>query len=466
MHGDSPSTHEKALKINLNGAAYGAFAEIGAGQEVARWFFRVGGAAGTIAKTISAYDMNVSDAIYGPCERYVSRHRLQTMLDHEYDLQYQRLNEKRGQSTRFFAFANTVATRSYKRPEEGQGWMGIRFQARPQSPPSDIIIHVRMLDRENVQQQEAVGIMGVNLVHAALYLWETPDELIKSLMENLGSERVEVDMIKFSGPDFHGVDNRLMALRLVQQGLANAAMFTADGEVVHAAEVLYKRPILVERGSFRPVTCATIDMLECARRQFVHEPNVRGEDAVVLMEMTLHNLAEGGVIDHRDFLDRVDILGSLGKTVLISNYGEFYRLAAYLFRYTKKMIGLVLGAPTLHEIFEEKYYTDLEGGILESFGRLFKNALKLYVYPYRDPVTGIVQTADNLGVAPHLRHLYAYLTENRYIEGLRDIHESCLPIYAGDVLNSIKRGDASWEAKVPPQVAEVIKRRQLFGYCP
>jgi len=457
-------THQKALHVNLDPAKYGTFAEIGAGQEVARWFFRVGGAAGTIAKTISAYDMTVSDAIYGPSERYVSRHRLQTMLDHEYGLLEERLKEKRGASTRFFAYADTVTARSFKHTDESHGWMGIRFQTEPLKESSQIMIHVRMLEKENLQQQEALGIMGVNLIYGALYLHHDPLALIKSLIDSLSTDRVEVDMIKFSGADFQRVDNRVMSLELVNQGLANAAMFTADGEVVQAAEILYKKPILVERGSFRPVTKVTLDMLECAQAQFIQEPQVQGEEIVVLMEMTLKNLTDSGVIDHKDFLDRVDLLGSLGKTVLISNYAEFHRLASYLFRYTKKMIGVAMGVPTLKEIFEEKYYTDLEGGILESFGRLFKNALKLYVYPYKDPVTNSVITAGNLRVAPNLRHLYAYLVENLLIQSLRDYNEGCLPIFSRDVLARIRKNDPGWETLVPPQVAALIKERKLFGW--
>src|SRR2546423_1238812 len=386
------------------------------------------------------------------------------MLDHEYSLLEERLKDKRGATTRFFAYADTVTARSFKHVDESHGWMGIRFQTEPLKEASQILIHVRLLDKENLQQQEALGIMGVNLIYGALYLHHDPPALIKSLIDSLTTERVEVDMIKFSGSDFQRIDNRLMSLQLVQQGLANAAMFTADGEVVQAAEILYKKPILVERGSFRPVTKVTLDMLECAQAQFIQEPQVQGEQIVVLMEMTLKNLTDSGVIDHKDFLDRVDLLGSLGKTVLISNYGEFYRLAAYLFRYTKKMIGVAMGVPTLKELFEEKYYSDLEGGILESFGRLFKNALKLYVYPFRDPLTGSVITAGNLRVAPNLRHLYAYLMENLFIQGLRDINESCLPIFSRDVLARIRKGDSGWEQMVPPQVAALIKERKLFGW--
>lgn len=457
-------THQKALQINLDPGKYGTFAEIGAGQEVARWFFRVGGAAGTIAKSISAYDMTISDAIYGPAERYVTRQRLQAMFDHEYELLGQRLRESRGATTRFFVYADTVKARGYKQIDESHGWMGVRFQTQPLGEPSQILIHVRLLDYENVQQQEALGVMGVNVIFGALYHHNDPRTLIESLMDNLTTDRVEVDMIKFSGQAFEKVDNRLMSLELVRQGLSNAAMFTADGEVVQPAEVLYKKPILVERGSFRPVTKVTLDMLECAQAQFVQEPAVQGEKVVVLMEMTLKNLTTESGIDYKDFLDRIDLLGSLGKNVLISNYGEFYRLAAYLFRYTKKMIGIVMGVPTLRELFEEKYYTDLEGGILESFGRLFKNALKLYVYPCRDSASGSLITADNLRVAPNLRHLYAYMVENLYIQAIQDFNEACLPIFSRDVLAKIRQGDGSWESMVPPQVATLIKGRKLFGY--
>ena len=461
---EAGSTHQKTIQINLDASKYGTFAEIGAGQEVARWFFRVSGAAGTIAKTISAYDMTVSDAIYGKCERYVGRPRLQSMLDLEFELLVKRLDKKRGAHTKFFIFADTVATCIDSRQEDSHGWLGIRLQPQPRAKPSEIIIHVRLNDREKVQQQEALGILGVNLVHGALYRHEQPKELIASLLDGLTTERVQVDMIEFSGPAFRDVDNRFMSLQLVQQGLAEAVMFTADGEVVQASEALYQKPILVERGSFRPITNVTIDMLERARSQFVQEPNMKGKEPVVLMEMTLNNLTDCGEIDHQDFLDRVDILRTLGKTVLISNYGEYHRLAAYLFRYTKERVGLVIGVPSLREIFDEKYYSDLEGGILESFGRLFKNDLKLYVYPLRASRTAPLITAENLQVPPHLRDLYTYLLKNRCMECIRGYQEDYLPIFSRDVLAKLRAGDAGWEKMVPPPVARVIRRRKLFGF--
>jgi hypothetical protein len=457
------STHQKALQINLDPSKYGTFAEIGAGQEVARWFFRVGGAAGTIAKSISAYDMTISDAIYGHAERYVSRQRLETMLDREYGLLVERLMAKRGATTKFFVFANTVVARSYSRQDDAHGWLGIRFQTEPGQDPSQIICHVRLWDKENLPEQEALGIFGVNLVHGAVYLHEDPATLVESLVDNVGSDRIEVDMIQFSGPAFKKVENRLMALQLVQKGLTNAAMFTCDGEVMQPADALYKKCILVERGSFRPVTKVTLDMLRCAQALFVQEPNVHGEEVLTLMEMTLKNLSDGDKIDPQDFLDRVDILSALGKTVLISNFGEYHRLAAYFFRYTKKMIGIAMGVPTLREIFDEKYYADLSGGILESFGRMFKNDLKLYVYPLLEAKTGALISASNLRVAPNLRHLHAYLVENRFIETLRDYDQTALPIFSRDVLQKLRTDDKTWETMVPPEVAKIIRERNLFG---
>ena len=456
-------TDKKALQINLDAKKYGTFVEIGAGQEVARRFFRVGGAAGTIAKTMSAYDMTFSDAIYGPTDRYVSRVRLQTMLDREYDLLLERLNEKLGSERTFFVFADTVAARSFKQHNESHGWLGVRFQAEKRSDPSQIIIHVRMLDEANVDQQEALGVTGVNLLYGAFYYRE-PEKLISSLQENLAPGRIEVDMIKFGGPAFCNIDNRLMSLQLVSQGLTNAVMFTADGETVQPTEVFHKKAILVERGSFRPVTYATNDMLDGARRVFLTQSGCSEQDLVVLMEMTLENLLAEGQLNHADFLARVDILGALGRTVLISKFGEYYRLAGYLSRYTNRMIGLVMGVPSLMEIFDEKYYLNLEGGILEALGRMFKGGLKLYVYPMIDEGTGKIVTAKQVEVAPNLRSLFQYLIDNQFIEEIAHYHAEYLRIYPADALAKLQRGDSGWERMVPPEVVQIIKEREFFGY--
>jgi len=464
MNDRTLSPAQKAFQINRDADKYGTFAEIGAGQEVARWFFRVGGAAGTVAKTISAYDMAVSDAIYGPAERYVSRQRLQAMLDHEYGLLLERLDAKRGATTAFFVFADTVATHSFTRQEEGHGWLGIRFQTAPRQPPSDIVLHVRMLEKENFRQQEALGIIGVNLIHGAFYLHRDPETLIGALLDNLTWERVEVDMIRFHGPAFASVDNRLMALILVKQGLTEAAMFTAQGEAVQWNEVLYKKPVLVQRGRFRPITRATVDVLERAVEEFLREPDVRGETPVVLLEMNLRQLAAGEAIDHQDFLDRADTLAPLGRTVLVSNFRRYHRLAAYLARYTQKPIGLAMGAGKLAEIFNPAYYNRDEGGLLGGLGQLFKNPGRLYIYPFLNFATGEIHTAANFPIAPELRHLYAHLRENGFIRDIPNYDPECLRIRSQDVLDKIRSRDPSWEQLVPAPIVEVIKRKRLFGW--
>lgn len=456
-------THQKALEINLDSAKYGVFAEIGAGQEVARWFFRVGGASGTIAKTISAYDMTMSDAIYGPSERYVSRERLSKMLDHEFSLIVERLGEKLGAERGFFVFADTVVARSFSRTEDTHGWMGVRFQHEPNAEPSQAIIHVRLLDREAVAQQEAIGILGVNLLYGVFNHAGSRERFLRSLLDSLTGGRVEVDMIAVSGPAFAGEDNRVLSLLLVAMGLTHATMISKTGEVVQPSEVLYKRPILVMRGAFRPLTRTMADLLDGALSEFVQEPEVAGEDVAVLLEMTLKNLMEDGEINPADFLARADMLGAYGKTVLISNYDLYYRLAEYLFGFTKKPIGLAMGVPALRRIFEEQYYKGLPGGILESFGRMFENRLRVYAYPYREPRTGALITAENLRVAPELTHLYAYLCERRMIAPVRLFNEERLGDTAADALAMMRSGDAGWKSMVPVEVAAIIEERKLWG---
>ena len=466
MEREKLNTHQKALRVNLDSRWYGTFAEIGAGQEVVRWFFRVGAAAGTISKSISAYDMTVSDAIYGECERYVSRPRLESMLEYEHRLNLERLSESRGDDTAFFAFADTVSALNFQGTNECHGWMGVRYQARPRDEDSQIIMHVRMLDRENALQQEALGIVGVNLLYGAFYLHQDPEELLESLLDGLNTERVEIDMIEFSGIEFRNVDNRLMSLKLVQLGLSEAAMFAANGEVLQPTEVLYKRPVLVERGSFRPVCFVNIDMLEAASEKFVQEPEVQGKQIIRLMELTMHKLTtdDDGDVDPRDFLARADVLAASGMTVLISEYFEYERLVNYLSRCTKEKIAITMGAGSLMEIFDTKYYKDLDGGILESFGRLFKTDVKLYIYPLRDVNTHEMIMVENLPVAEELRYLYDYLVHNNYLVQLDNYNEQYLHIFSRDILKKIKNQDASWEEMVPPEVAKVIKQRGFFGY--
>ena len=466
MSAEPVDTHNKALKVNLDPRWYGTFAEIGAGQEVVRWFFRVGGAAGTIAKSISAYDMKVSDAIYGHSERYVSKGRLQAMLNRELELDIDRLGTARGDTTAFFAFADTVVARSFKGGNECHGWMGIKFQSRPRDEPSQILMHVRMLDAEASLQQEALGIVGVNLCYAAFFHHHIPETLIESLLDMLTTGRIEIDMIEFSGIEFRNVDNRVMALKLVQLGLSGAAMFGADREVLQPTEVLYKKAVLVERGSFRPPTKVNVDMVECALAKFKADPAVADKPILPIMEITMRNLLAGGKdVDLRDFLARAELLAAYGVTVMISDYFEYYRLAAYLAWRTKERIGIVMGVPSLVELFDEKYYTQLPGGVLESFGRLFKNNLKLYIYPYQKSPGEAVQTVHNLEVKPELTPLYEYLSGRGSFVHLDNSNPEYASIFSRDVLKRIAGGDDSWEQMVPPEVSALIRKRGFFG-CP
>jgi hypothetical protein len=468
MAEESHGIQQKALKINLDARKFGTFAEIGAGQEVARWFFHVGKAAGTVAKSISAYDMAISDSLYGLAGHYVSRQRLEAMLDHEFGRLVTHVAETRGKDTALFAFADTSATHTHSPNQPGSSWLGIRFQTEPGAEPSEIIIHVAMLDPVTVGQQEVLGLVGVNLVYGAFYYLADPNHLIGSLLDGLSRHRIEVDMIKFSGPAFAAVDNRLMSLQLVEQGLTDAALFTAGGEVVQPAEVLYKKCVLIERGSFRPVTNVTLQMLDRAAPQ-LQQNSTPAEDLVAIMEMTLNNLMSERVIDHQDFLARVDILGTLGKMVMVSNYTRFDSVSKYLRQYTQNWIGMAMGVPTLREIFDEKYYSDLGGGILEALGRLFKGRVKLLVYPTRQSGasgTDDLATADKLEVKPSLQPLYRYLADNGFIESIRDFDPGELEVAPPDVLGMIQSGDPAWEKLVPPQAAEVIRRKGLFGAQP
>jgi hypothetical protein len=458
------SANDKALRINIDAARYGTIAEIGAGQEVARWFFHVGGAAGTVAKTISAYDMAVSDAIYGTSERYVSRQRLVSMLDHEWALLLERLDAKRAEKTKCFVFADTVATKSHTRQEDGHGWLGIRFQTEPRGPASEIIIHARMWDLDNVRQQEALGLLGVNLIYGAFYSSGSPEALIGSLMDELTRDRMEVDMLKLAGPAFNGVDNRLMSLQLVEQRLTNAAVFSPDGEVVEPAELLYHKPVLMERGSFRPITRVTLDMLERSRAQLSGMSDMEGQEPIILMEMTLRNLLTlGEKIEHADFLARMETLRALGKTVMVSNYSRFHNIISYLRRYTHERIVMVLGIPTLQQLFDEEHYRDMEGGVLEALGRLMRGPVTLYVYPWKSE-TGEIVTAETFLAPAALRHLYAHLLENHRVEPIRDTTPADLSILPRDVLARLQEGDPTWEDLVPQEVARVIKAGRLFGF--
>ena len=459
------TTQEKALQINLSKSIYGSFAEIGAGQEVAANFFKVGGASGTIAKTISAYDMKFSDAIYGQGERYVCEDRLIKMLEKEYSLLLERLPH-RAEQVKFFAFSDTIEVLNYERTNQGHGWIGLRFQTHSKGEYNDCVVHVKMHDNDPLQQQFAIGIIGVNLLFGCMFLSE-PEDIMMSLLDGLTIRRMEVDMFRMSGPDFKHVDNRLMALKLVKNGLTKAAMFGPDGTVMQPSEALYKKNVLVLRGRFRPVTHVNVDMLLTSRRHFKVEPDVDKSKIVMLTELTLTDLGADGKIDEKDFLYRADIICSLGQTVLVSNYFEYYRLVDYLSKTTKgNKIGIIMGIYALQKVFEEKTYSNLRGGLLESFASLFGTNVKLYIYPaWKKNSHELFTLKDFEAQLPaNTKNLFRYLMDNNKLEDIKDANVSNLHIISDNVLAMIRKGEIGWEKFVPHKVEMAIKEHGLFDY--
>ena len=461
------SAKQKALRINLNQYLYGTFAEIGAGQEVVRHFFRAGGASGTIAKAISAYDKDFSDALYGTEQhgRYVCQSRLEKMLKHEYNLVEDRIKRDKHPSKQFFAFANTVATINFQKTSQGHGWFGVKFQTSPDAAPSEVFLHARLHESDALQQQMTTGKLGVNLIYGCFFHHSEPKELLKSLYDNIESDHLEIDTIQMNGPTFEGVDNRVLSLQLVKLGMTDAVIFTPDGVNRQAADVLYKKNILAIRGSFRPVTKVNIDMIAKGLKKFREEPKVDPENIQVLFEITLNNLKGEGDIDEQDFLDRADILCSIGQTVLISNYQKYFKLIEFFSRHTKKRMGVIMGAATLMEIFKEKYYRDLNGGILEAFGILFSRDLKILLYPWRDEESKKLWTTSTSPIHPRLKPLFDYLTFNKKIVDIEDYDEKVLSIFSTDAFKRIKSGEGNWEQMVPDFVDRIIKEKCLFGYC-
>ena len=460
-----PTIKQKALRINLNENIYGTFAEIGAGQETVRQFFRVGGASGTIAKAISAYDKSFSDDIYGieDDKRYVTQNRLRKMLKHETNLIEKRIKRNNQPNKMFFCFANTVATVDFAKKYNGHGWVGIRFQINPKEKYNEIILHVRFKENTARQQQETLGTLGTNLIYSAFYHFNTPKKIIKYLYDHLDKDQIEIDTINFSGPIFNEVDNRILSLELVKNDMTEAVMFGPDGNNLLPAAALHKKNILALRGRFRPVTKVNEEMYENSLKMFLNERHVDKKDTIVIFEITLADLTSDGEIDEKDFMDRAKLLGSLGETVLISNYKEYYRLVEYFSLYTKKKIGLCMGVNNLIQIFDPKYYTHLSGGILEAFGKLFFKSLKVYLYPVLSEKNEIINS-DNLKVHPRMKELYKFFKFNGKVVDVINFKKDSLKIYSHEVLKKIKDNSDGWEKLLPKAVASKIKKFKLFGY--
>lgn len=458
------TTEEKALKINLTSDIYGCFAEIGAGQEVAANFFKAGGSSGTIAHTQSAYDMKVSDSMYGKSSRYVCEERLETMLRTEYDTLKMRLPEKFKES-RFFSFCNTVESLNYHKTNQGHGWVGMRFQLNLETEPNEVILHIKLHDISHRAQQEAIGILGVNLIHSCYFHKDDLDDFISNMVHRLPRDRMEIDMLRISGPDFEDVDNRILALNLVKKGITDATMFDLSGNVLQPATALYKKNILLMRGRFRPVTNVHVDMIEQGKKQFLEEEGVEPDKLRVIFELTLKDLTADGKISDKDFVDRAELLGTLGYTVMISNYLKHYKMVDYLSTITRdRRMGLIVGIYNLHTIFDAKYYGNLRGGLLEAFGRGFGHNVKMLVYPANEVETGELYQFEDFKIEPKMKGLLQYMKDNNKIEAIKDFNEKCLYIMSDDVLAKIKAGVSIWEEDVPVEVVKAIKYYELFGY--
>jgi len=461
---DIPSIKTKALRINLNEHIYGTFAEIGAGQETVRNFFRAGGASGTIAKAMSAYDKDFSDAVYGieDDKRYVTEARLKKMLFHETKLIEDRISREKHPNKLFFTYANTVATIDFAKKYKGHGWVGIRYQTEPDQDYNEIVFHLRFQENDAKLQQETLGILGTNLIYGAFYKYNQPRKLLRYLYDHLHKDQVEIDTINFSGPLYEDVDNRLMSLQLVKNGMTEAVMFSPDGNNVLPAKVLYKKNILTLRGSFRPVTKVNMDMYQKSYNMFLKENRVDSKNTKVIFEITLSNLRAEGEIDEQDFMDRARLLCSLGQTVMISNFKEYYKLVEYLSQYSKNRMGLAMGVNNLIDIFDEKYYRHLSGGILEAFGKLFFKDLRVYLYPMQNE-DGSITNSDNLKVHPRMKELYKFFKYNGKVVDITDYDPNTLNIFSRTVLKMISESEEGWAEMLPEGVAELIKEKSLFG---
>ncbi len=458
---------QKALAINLDSNIYGTFAEIGAGQETVRHFFRAGGASKTIAKAMSAYDKDFSDAIYGkePRNRYVTQNRLRKMLRYEVALIEERLCRDNFPGRKFFSYANTVTTINFDKTLKGHGWVGLRFQLDENQDYNEIVLHVKFNENDATLQQETLGSLGVNLIYGAFNFSDNPRKLIESLYDDISTDNVEIDMIDFSGPDFAYVDNRLMSLQLVKNGMTDAVIFNSQGNNMLPADVLYKKNIFAIRGSFRPVTLVNTDMFVKGLEMFKKDWGFADDsETEVLFEITISNLRASGAIDERDFLDRVDVLAKLGYTVIISNFSEYYRLIDYFANYTAGKIGVSMGVNNLLDVFDENYYKNLSGGILEAFGKFFRQDMRVYLYPYKDPETHELLTSNNLKVNDNLKELYKYFKLNNRIVDIKNYNPDYSEIYSREILSKIANHEEGWELQLPFGVAEMIKERGMFGY--
>ena len=460
------ATNRKALRLNLNKSIFGTFAEIGGGQEVSREFFQAGGASGTVAKTISAYDKSFSDALYNNNQagRYVSEGRLVKMLDKEYSDLCEVISSKRQIETLHFVFANTVTTLNYKKNNVSHGWLGVKFQLHPEAEPNQITLHVNLHEQNALLQQSSLGALGVNFLFACYYFYDRPNSFLQSLLDSLSTDRVEITMIRMSGPDLAYVDNRLLAVQLVKNEMTRAIMFDRYSEVQQPTDMLYKKNVLAFRGSFRPITYVGFDMLKSSYSIFKRDEDYDKYNTISLCEMTMNNLLEQGNFDERDFLDRVDILNGMGQNVMVSNFREYYKLVDYFSQFQIINLRIVIGVLTWIKVLDEKFYTDLKGGVLEALGKLFPKNVKLYIYPALKKSGGELLTSKNIYLSEDIQYLYSYLQYHRMILDITNVNHKKLHIFSIRVLEMIKNGEEGWEEMVPAYISKQIKKKKIFGY--
>jgi hypothetical protein len=432
-----PGTHQKALSINLDDKIYGTIAEIGAAQEVARWFFRVGAAAGSVAKTISAYDMQVSDEIYGKAGRYVSRERLEAMLEKEYALLVQRLGEKRGHDTRFFVFCNTIAARNFAGTNECQGWVGLRFQADPGGKPNTIILHINMLDDTSIAQQEAVGILGVNVIYSAFFGAGGPEGNLSSLTDNLDKGRLEADLVDVSGPTFAKVDPAQTGMAIVSSGLAEAVLFDCDGNQQPPTEIIRKRPAIIKRTSMRYSSSIDAAGLEAGGRRLAEELPDSARALLTVTEFSINSAHASAGCDTGQNLEHLRELIDQHEWVMLTRLRQSYKLSSYLRRYSQQPLRFVMGVSTFAMLLSEKFYVDSSDGLLQATGNLYAHEVRVYVQPM--PVVNFRNHLESVGLDPDwvevtdksdtvsihnvsfrgpLRRLCQFLIESGFVENL------------------------------------------------
>jgi len=374
------------------------------------------------------------------------------------------VSETRSKSSRFFAYAATVSAKSYNRDNECHAWCGVRIQTYPGAEPTDIIVHVRMHEKTAEQQQQTLGVLGVNLIYASYYYFEDARKIIDSLTDNMGPDQIEIDSIDFHGPYFEDIDNRAINLHLIRSWKTRAIIFRPGGSVAVPANILYKKNVLTIRGSFKPVTKLNVDMIEQGVEAFKNTQGISDENTIVLAEISLNDPKGNDLMaTEADLIQRVGLLNSLGYAVMISDYTRYFSLRAYFRQYTSLQIGIVLGMINVRQIFDEDSYVGVEGGILEGFGKLFPDNTRLFVYPEMDD-KGKMAEFTSLKVPEHLRFLYRHLLENQFVFGINCSNENLLNIYSREILSDLPKGKGDWEDKLPAPIAQQITEKKMFGF--